>query len=248
MKISTSKPTLSFIVPTLNEQAVLERTLRCLQGLTQYEYEIIVSDGGSIDATLAMAYTYAHKVIENKTRARQTIAEGRNLGAAAAQGEYYVFLDADVVIVNINRFFVEAVSYFAAQDNLAGLTVCVKTLPETRTVGDIFFHALVNNIYYLYNNLFGKGASSGEFQMIRAEVFKQVGGYNEQYVAGEDNDLFVRLSQQHKTRLEKTLSVYHTSRRAHKIGWIKLIMLWIGNMVSIKMRNRSFSKEWTVIR
>jgi GT2 family glycosyltransferase len=84
--------------------------------------------------------------------------------------------------------------------------------------------------------------------MIRAEAFRTVGGFDETLPAAEDMDLFRRLSKIGRTRFEGSLTVYHSGRRAHAIGWRTLLWQWFSNSVSVFAFRRSASKEWTVIR
>ncbi len=239
---------LSIIVPTLNEEKVIAKTLGSLKDLRSASYEIIVSDGASTDRTVELAAQFADKVVVHDGKTRQTIGGGRNAGAEKASGEYFVFMDADVVVPNINEFFRQAVERFEEDPRLCGLTVFLKVLPEHVTLSDQMFFGVVNRLYQFYNNVLHLGMASGEFQMIRAEAFKKVGGFNPTLVVGEDNDLFGRLSTIGKTRVETGLFVMHTSRRAHSVGWTKLLGLWAINLIFNKVIKRSFSKEWKVIR
>ena len=239
---------LSIIVPTLNEEKVIAKTLSALKALRVVSYEIIVSDGGSTDRTVELAKKYADKVVVHDRKTRQTIGGGRNAGAAVATGEYLLFMDADVFIPNINEFFQQTLERFEKDRGLCGLTVFLKVLPEHVTLSDKMFFGLVNRVYQFYNNVLHLGMASGEFQMVRASAFKQVGGFNGALVVGEDNDLFGRLSKVGRTWVETGLFVMHTSRRAHNVGWAKLLSLWVINLVYNKVIRRSFSKEWKVIR
>jgi rSAM/selenodomain-associated transferase 2 len=81
--------TLSIIIPTLNEENVICKTLPHL--LDRKACEVIVVDGGSSDTTLALAKEAGCRVISSpKGRGRQM-----NIGAAAATGEVLLFLHAD---------------------------------------------------------------------------------------------------------------------------------------------------------
>ena len=83
--------TLSIVIPALNEAAIIGRTLEALAPLRARGHEIIVADGGSDDATRAIAAPLADKVIvAPRGRARQM-----NAGAAAATRDVLVFLHAD---------------------------------------------------------------------------------------------------------------------------------------------------------
>lgn len=79
---------LAAVVPTLDEESLLERRLIALAGLVD---EVVVSDGGSTDATRAIAESHGVRVI--------TGGRGRgdqlNRGAAACDAEVLLFLHAD---------------------------------------------------------------------------------------------------------------------------------------------------------
>jgi GT2 family glycosyltransferase len=84
--------------------------------------------------------------------------------------------------------------------------------------------------------------------MVRAQSFKKIGGYNEKLVVAEDNDLFLRLSKIGKVKKIWNLKVYHTGRRAHQIGWLKLLFEWLTNYFSVLIFKKSISKKWKEIR
>jgi glycosyltransferase involved in cell wall biosynthesis len=239
---------LSIIVPTKNEEKVLAQTLASLRTLRSQEHELIVSDGGSTDATLGIAAQYADVVVEKKQGEHQNIALGKNVGAAVAKGDYLAFVDADVQIPHIDEFFDKLVAKFEADQRLVSMTVFMKVFPRNATLSDKFFFTIINWLYYVENNFFHSGAASGEFQMIRASAFREVGGFNAHFPVGEDNDMFTRLAKIGKTRVAAGIHILHTSRRAHKIGWPKLLALWWLNSFSNRFLGRSFSAEWKVIR
>jgi rSAM/selenodomain-associated transferase 2 len=83
------KPSLSIIVPTLQEEQGIAKRIALLAQAENVE--IIVCDGGSRDQTVAEAKKYAHQVlISPPGRSRQM-----NLGAKNASSEYLLFLHAD---------------------------------------------------------------------------------------------------------------------------------------------------------
>ena len=86
-------PTLSIIVPALDEAACIESTLRALTPARDRGAQIIVVDGGSSDATVALARPWADQII--------TAPRGRalqlNAGAKTATGRILWFLHADSI-------------------------------------------------------------------------------------------------------------------------------------------------------
>jgi len=84
-------PTISVIVPVLNEAGLIQSFLRHVRGRVPGA-EIIVADGGSTDATRALAAELCDQLIESASgRAAQM-----NAGAKAAGGEILWFLHVDV--------------------------------------------------------------------------------------------------------------------------------------------------------
>jgi rSAM/selenodomain-associated transferase 2 len=82
---------LSIILPVLNEADGIVEALTALAPLRARAIEIVVADGGSSDATVALARPLADTVIvAPRGRGRQM-----NAGAAAARGEALLFLHAD---------------------------------------------------------------------------------------------------------------------------------------------------------
>jgi len=86
--------TLSIVIPALDEAAGLEERLRALQPLRAAGCEVIVVDGGSRDATPALAAPLADVVL----RAPRGRGAQQNAGARAARGAHLLFLHADTAL------------------------------------------------------------------------------------------------------------------------------------------------------
>lgn len=241
------KPLLSIIIPTLQEEKVIGATLAALR--FSIPHEIVVSDGGSTDRTVHIARPLVDQIIVPTGPERQTIAKGRNAGAAAARGEFLVFLDADCSLENPERFFRAATAHFAADLRLVGMTARLRVHPAQETLADKLVFGLTNAITRFGNNVRGTGeAQGGEFQMVRANAFRSLGGYREDLVTCEDRDLFRRLARVGRVYSAPDLTVFHTGRRAHNVGWPRLILTFLANTISFHLRGKSYSKEWTVER
>ena len=86
------EPTISIIIPTLNEGSNIDRCLRSLRA--DPGIEKIVVDGRSHDRTAEIARSLGAKVLAmTPGRARQM-----NAGVENAQGEFLLFLHADTVL------------------------------------------------------------------------------------------------------------------------------------------------------
>lgn len=238
---------ISFIIPTKNEEKVIEKTLKCLE-VYSGPHEIIIGDGNSSDRTIEIAQKYTNLIASHKGPNRPTIASGRNDGAALSHGEYLVFLDADIFIYDIDLFFEQAQMCFTKDPNLIAMTVRLQVFPEMATWADNAVFGFMNLMHKVLNNYLRVGVSPGEFQMIRSSSFEQVGGFNPYLAAGEDYDIFRRLRKIGRTYFNSNLTAFHTGRRAHAIGWPKLLTQWFLNNMSATFLKRSASKEWKEIR
>lgn len=238
---------ISIIIPTLREGPFLERTLKNFNDL-QIPHELIITDGGSTDETLSIALKYTDKITVWKEQRRQTFGEAKNAGAELATGDYLVFIDADVIIPAPQAFFTELLHEFEQNKKLIASTVPLKPYEENLSRADAVFSAPLNWFYIISNNIFRSGNSSGEFQMVRTEAFKKIGGFSEHLAAGEDNELFRQLATIGRTASYAKLCVRHSLRRPHKLGWLMTYFIWIKNGLSVAFRNKAAYKEWSVVR
>ena len=91
-----SLPLVSVVITTKNEEAHIEKCLRSIrdQSYPRDHLEIVVVDNASSDRTKEIALAYTDKVFDKgPERSAQ-----RNYGAEQSRGEYFIFLDADMVL------------------------------------------------------------------------------------------------------------------------------------------------------
>ncbi|MBI2793073.1 MAG: glycosyltransferase [Ignavibacteria bacterium] len=245
-------PVISIVIPVLQEEKLLETTLltytRPLR--EQFKVELIISDGGSTDASLEIASRYADVVLQHDGSHRQTIAEGRNCGAAAARGQVLVFINADTVPADAQAFFniVNEFAYERGKYRRASALACpVRSAPQERSLRDVLFHE-GNNLYVQLLNILRIGAGRGECQIVRRDVFEKVGGYRTKIAAGEDFDLFARIGLIARVRFAPNLLVFESPRRFLKFGYFRVLFWWMVNALSVMIIGKSSSDEWEPVR
>jgi glycosyltransferase involved in cell wall biosynthesis len=90
-------PTVSVVVPAYNAAGHLGRTLSSLRSQTYPDFEVIVVDDGSTDATAEIVAQTAEADARFRLvrQANRGVAAARNRGLAQARGLYFANLDAD---------------------------------------------------------------------------------------------------------------------------------------------------------
>jgi glycosyltransferase involved in cell wall biosynthesis len=239
---------ISVVIPTLNEEKLLGRMLRQFTPslLERYHLELVVSDGGSVDATLAIAARYAHTVVTNAAGVKQTIAMGRNIGARNAKGSVFVFLNADTLIGDPESFFATVAAAIGAP-GLAALTCRVEVYPDERRRLDRAFHGFYNWFFAMMNRV-GMGMGRGECHIMKREIFEKVCGYADGIAAGEDYDMFRRLERVGRVKFLEDVVVYESPRRYRKYGYFYVTVSWFINFLAIFFLRRSILSEWKPVR
>ncbi len=200
---------LSIIIPVLNELANLQRLLPLLR--TYYpETEIVLIDGGSTDGSWDFISQQTGVIAAQSARGR---ARQLNAGAALASGHYYFFLHADTLpppaLCQHLQESIEA-GYAAA---------CCRLRFDSRSR----FLAMLGWFTRFPWNGFRFG-DQGLF--VEAALFHRLGGYKEERLLLEDNDLVVRIRQVSAFRV-LPVSVVTSARKYQQHGALYLQSLYI---------------------
>ena len=169
---------LSVVVPAYNEAALITDTLESIQQAAApliadgLGLELLVVDNACTDETARLAAAAGAVVVEEPQR---QIARARNAGAAAATGDWLVFVDADSRPTP--GLFKEVEECIRAGNVAAGgSTVRMRT----GTLGG----ALAVNLWNVISRHVGWAA--GSFIFCRADAFRDVGGFDLEYYIAEE--------------------------------------------------------------
>lgn len=184
----------SVIIPTHNRAGFLVETLESVFAQEERDFEIIVVDDGSTDATQEILKRYSGRV-EILRQENRGPAAARNFGIDRARGEYVAFLDSD------DRWFPwtlalyrEAIGRNGSPAMIAGKHVDFhdgnpppipeRTPVEMRVFADYLATAPVG----LWLGTCGVA--------INAKALRTVGGFATHAFNAEDSDLWLRLGAQ----------------------------------------------------
>jgi glycosyltransferase involved in cell wall biosynthesis len=238
---------ISIVIPTYNEAATIaDRLGKLKKGLT-LPSEIIVTDDKSTDGTADIAKRNADIVLVADTK-HKSIAANRNTGARSSKGDVLVFMDADCIMEDPDGFLSQALLDLHDRPNTVAVTSMIKVFKEQETASDRLVYFMINGVHRIKNNVLHIGEAQGKFQMMRKSDFEKVGGFNEALITREDADMFQRLAKIGKTYCDPSLVIYHSGRRAHKIGWPRLLSIWMFETFWVAISGKAKSKEWKAIR
>lgn len=192
------QPQVSIVIPVYNKIAY---TLACLQSLAQHaasaSFEVIVVDDCSSDDTPErLAEVENLRVIRNAQNLG--FVGSCNAGAAAAQGEFVLFLNNDTVVT---PDWLEALLRCFAEQPDAGLVGSKLVYPDGRLqeAGGIVFRdgsgwnfgRFEDPAEPRYNFRREADYCSGAAILLRRELFQRLGGFDQRYAPAyyEDTDL-----------------------------------------------------------
>lgn len=133
-------PETSIIIRTRNEERWIGETLKRLYAQTYKNFEVVIVDSGSTDATLSIAQKYPVKVIVIAP-GDFTYPHALNVGARNANAtSYLVLLSAHSLPVS-NEWLACGVGHMMADEKVMGVYGPLKALPDG-TFWDHLFHGL----------------------------------------------------------------------------------------------------------
>jgi glycosyltransferase involved in cell wall biosynthesis len=195
-------PAISIIIPAFNEEKLLAASLQAVRAAANgafdaagLSWELVVCDNNSTDRTPEIARAAGAKVVFEPVN---QIGRARNTGAGAASGEWLLFIDADSQ--PSRELLADAAALTRRADVLlAGATVALDE--KTLLVG------LLCGVWNSVSRL--RRLVAGSFILVRAAAFREVGGFDLKFFAGEEIDLALRLQKTAGRRERRRTVILH---------------------------------------
>jgi GT2 family glycosyltransferase len=181
-----SEPSVVVVVIGRNEAARLPHAIASAQRECP---RVVYADSGSRDGSPRIARELGAEVVELDASSPYTAARGRNAGFERAlarwpDAELVQFLDGDSALAP--GWLAAGAAALAREPGVAA--VCGRLREDTPEAS--IFHRLSE---LEWDAPEGDTHSFGGIAMIRAEVFRAVGGFRAEMIAGEDPDLATRI-------------------------------------------------------
>ena len=172
-------PSVSVVIPTLNEEAYLEDTLRSFCRSSR-ETECIVVDGGSTDGTCEIAERWPDVRLMHATVAGR--GAQMNEGARAATGDVLLFLHADC---RLPEGAIRSLRLACQDERVVGGSFCLGFAGRHWVLQLLNVGSRINHPLTTYGD---------QAQFARASTFHAVGGF-EEWPLMEDLEIQFRLRQ-----------------------------------------------------
>ena len=193
-------PKVSVIIPTYNRADLLPRAIDSALNQTYKDFELIIVDDGSTDNTKKIVEEYQKKDERIKYLWEENSsgpARPYNLALKQCQGEYIAFLDSDDVW--LPEKLEKQIAIFEEYDgkiNL-GLVICEAYVVDLdrNDIGRLTFPYNENLLGPEKFGLFFEkfGIISLSCVVIKKEVFKNIGYFDEKFKVSADVDIYSRI-------------------------------------------------------
>ncbi len=188
-----SSPRVSVLLPVYNGEQFLDEAMRSVLDQSFADFEVIVVDDGSQDASPAIlaGHAAADPRVRVYRKANGGIVAALNFGLGHCRGEYVARMDADDVC--LPHRFADQVAHLDANPDCVLVGGLAETIdahgqsiavvsggPHKRTRLDIFPPKVAVSLHPLVT--------------IRRSALEAIGGYRDAFPHAEDYDLYLRLA------------------------------------------------------
>lgn len=187
-------PLVSVVIPTYNRVAFLAEAVHTVLAQTCADLELIVVDDGSTDHTAQMVEGVADpRVNLLALRHSGSPARARNAGIERARGRYIAFLDSDNLWDPSK--LEDQLAALAARPECRWCHTGQRCIDELGAPHAWWPMPLVASEGWIAEPLLRRSMGvNGSSVLVSGALLREVGGFDETFVWGEDYDLWVRLA------------------------------------------------------
>lgn len=193
MSVMSRTPLISVIIPTYNRAAFLREAVASVWAQTETDFELLIVDDGSTDATPQICAAWGARV-RYLRQPRRGVSASRNHGRREAAGRFLAFLDSDDLW---------------APEKLARQRAWLEQHPSVllchtdeiwirngRRINQKNIHRKAGG--WIYPLCLPRCVISPSAVCMRRELFEAVGEFDEELPLCEDYDLWLRVTARHE--------------------------------------------------
>ena len=207
-------PKVSVVICAYNAASTLEDNLSSLSRLDYPNYEVIVVNDGSVDATPQIAARYPFRLISVPNGG---LSAARNLGLHAASGEIVAYTDADT---RVDQHWLSHLVQPFIESAVAGVGGPNVVPPDDGWIAQCVARSPGGPVHVMLDNTEAEHIP-GCNMAFRKSALESVGGFDPTYIkAGDDVDICWRLQEHgHSLGFAPGAVVWHHHRDSVKAYW-----------------------------
>jgi len=233
---------ISVIIPSYNHEKYIQRCIDSVIFQTYEDWELIIIDDGSKDASNEIIASYDDKRITHIKQDNAGAHNAINRGLALGQGEYLTILNSDDEF-HKDRFQ-ECINIFTEQHDIDFISTWINIIDEKNKIKGIKegwknmhpWEVKNKNLTFLHSNDYALNALMANFvattsnMIFKREVYEQIGGMRNLRFT-HDWDFLLRVCSKFNCyNLEKTLMNYRvhgTNTISSNRKWMLFEVCWI---------------------
>jgi len=213
----------SIVIPLYNKEHFIVQTIESVLAQSFQDFEIIVVNDGSTDASLEKLHTIQNPKLKVFTIKNRGVSHARNYGIKKASSDYIVFLDADDIWLNNHleelKQLLEAYPncglYANAYEERIGKTIIpsnYKNIPNTKNwkgiVEDYFDASIYSSIAWT------------SAVMVPKKILEAVNRFDEKITlgAGEDTDLWIKIALKYPVAFNNKVTAIYNLHADNRIS------------------------------
>jgi glycosyltransferase involved in cell wall biosynthesis len=208
-------PRVTVVMPAYNAAQFIDEAINSIRGQTLTDWEMIVVDDGSTDATKDIAEGHAaeDRRIRVIYQANAGQAAANNRAIPEARGEYIARMDADDV--SLPERLLRQTAFLDENPTMAAVGSGVDLIDDSgRRGGRMSFHFTPDEVRCAL--LVHKQACLlNPTVMFRRKVWLEVGGERPCFMSAHDNDLWLRIAEQHPVAILSECYVWYRVHQAN---------------------------------
>ena len=223
---------LTVVIPALNEEQYIEKTLQSLKKQS-VKVEIIVVDNGSCDRTIEISKKIADKVLSYTEKKGPLFAA--NYGFKHARGDVIAMAGADCIYPP--KWAQHILNAFKSNE-IVGVYGPIRFFDSNFLIN--FLSGFLYELFIIFSKIIKEDNTSGANFAFRRELYFQINDFVDSWTTiAEDIEIGKRLKKHGKLVLLPFNFSYTSARRFQRNGYIKSALIFLKEWLHFKHKKKN---------